>query len=151
MYIRYGRRWFLLFCSVAGCIAYDGSRACLLRSVVHLPALTKCCFVSLITAGTGTIQRRQIWGRKAPDFGWAILGWASCIIVQLGSSLDSCPTLPSPNPHFNRPSGHWPCVKSCLVGGSDKYSLITAFIFLLHEVLFIILPMHHYWCKRSLF
>ena len=30
---------------------------------------------------------------------------------------------PSPPlyPHFNRPSGFWPCVKSCLVGGSDKY------------------------------
>ena len=24
-------------------------------------------------------------------------------------------------PHFNRPSGFWPCVKSCLVGGNDKY------------------------------
>ena len=23
--------------------------------------------------------------------------------------------------HFNRPSGFWPSVKSCLVGGSDKY------------------------------
>ena len=23
--------------------------------------------------------------------------------------------------HFNWPSGFWPCVKSCLVGGSDKY------------------------------
>ena len=23
-------------------------------------------------------------------------------------------------PHFNWPSGFWPCVKSCLVGGSDK-------------------------------
>ena len=30
---------------------------------------------------------------------------------------------PSPPlyPHFNRPSGFWPCVRSCLVGGSDKY------------------------------
>ena len=30
---------------------------------------------------------------------------------------------PSPPlyPHFNWPSGFWPCVKSCLVGGSDKY------------------------------
>ena len=33
---------------------------------------------------------------------------------------------PSPPrfPHFNRPSGFWPCVKSCLVGGSDKYSAL---------------------------
>ena len=28
-------------------------------------------------------------------------------------------------PHFNRPSGFWPCVKSCLVGGSDKYHTET--------------------------
>ena len=41
---------------------------------------------------------------------------------QQGSSLDSFPTFPPPYPHFNRPSGFWPCVKSCLVGGSDKKS-----------------------------
>ena len=29
---------------------------------------------------------------------------------------------PSLNPHSNQPSGHWPCVKPCLVGGSDKYN-----------------------------
>ena len=29
--------------------------------------------------------------------------------------------------HFNRPSGFWPCVKSCLVGGSDKYYRFLAF------------------------
>ena len=35
----------------------------------------------------------------------------------------SAPSRPSPPlyPHFNWPSGFWPCVKSCLVGGSDKY------------------------------
>ena len=27
---------------------------------------------------------------------------------------------PPPNPHYNQPSGHWPCVKSCLVEGSDN-------------------------------
>ena len=26
---------------------------------------------------------------------------------------------------FNQPSGFWPCVKSCLVGGSDKYHTWT--------------------------
>ena len=30
----------------------------------------------------------------------------------LGSSLGSCPTFPFLNPHYNRPSGHWPWVKS---------------------------------------
>ena len=43
---------------------------------------------------------------------------------QQGSSLDSFPTFPPPYTHFNRPLGFWPCVKSCLVGGSDKYSLL---------------------------
>ena len=33
-------------------------------------------------------------------------------IDQQGSSLDSFPTFPPPYPHFNRPSGFWPCVKS---------------------------------------
>ena len=42
-------------------------------------------------------------------------------IVPQDSSLGSCPTSPSLNPHHNQPFGHWPCVKSCLVGGSDKY------------------------------
>ena len=27
-----------------------------------------------------------------------------------------------------RPSGFWPCVKSCLVGGSDKYNTPTAYL-----------------------
>ena len=40
-----------------------------------------------------------------------------------GSSLCSFPTSPPLYPHFNRPSGFWPCVKSCLVGGSNKYRL----------------------------
>ena len=38
-----------------------------------------------------------------------------------GSSLGSLPTSHPLYPHFNWPSGFWPCVKSCLVGGSDKY------------------------------
>ena len=38
-----------------------------------------------------------------------------------GSSLGLFPTSPPLYPHFNWPSGFWPCVKSCLVGGSDKY------------------------------
>ena len=41
-----------------------------------------------------------------------------------GSSLGSFPTSPPLYSHFNRPSGFWPCVKSCLVGGSDKYRQI---------------------------
>ena len=42
-----------------------------------------------------------------------------------GSSLGSCPNFLSPNPHFNRPSGHWLCVRPSLVRGSDKYRLET--------------------------
>ena len=43
-------------------------------------------------------------------------------IVRLSARSQPSPPL---YPHFNRPSGFWPCVKSCLVGGSDKY---TAFV-----------------------
>ena len=35
--------------------------------------------------------------------------------------LDFGPERGPPYPHFNRPPGFWPCVKSCLVGDSDKY------------------------------
>ena len=42
--------------------------------------------------------------------------------VKQGSCLGSCLTLSSPNTHNNRPSHHWPCVKSCLVGGREKYT-----------------------------
>ena len=41
-------------------------------------------------------------------------------IDQQGSSLGSFPTFPSPYPHFNRPSGNWPCVEPCLVGDIGK-------------------------------
>ena len=42
-------------------------------------------------------------------------------IDQLGSSLGSFPTSPLLYPHFNRPSGFWPCVKPRLVGDVGKY------------------------------
>ena len=59
--------------------------------------------------------------------------------VQLSSSVPHCikwaddqhnrarasaSAQPSPplNPHYNRSSGHWNCVMSCLVGSRDKYS-----------------------------
>ena len=46
-----------------------------------------------------------------------------------GSSLDSFPLSPPLYPHLNRPSGFWPCVKSCLVGDSDKYRLLLKSLF----------------------
>ena len=52
-------------------------------------------------------KREKVWKLSSTD--------------KQGSSLDSFPTSPPLYPHFNRPSGFWPCVKSCLVGGSDKY------------------------------
>ena len=59
-----------------------------------------------------------------PVFGWPIFECVKCInswglVPRLVPRL--APGHPSPNPHFNRPLGHWPCVKSCLVGGSNKY------------------------------
>ena len=67
----------------------------------------------------GSLARRsvhgqeQIRGRKSPGFGWAMM----TSIVTQSSSLN----VPSLNPHYNRSSGYWPCVKSCLVGGRDKH------------------------------
>ena len=39
--------------------------------------------------------------------------------------ISSCPTFLHLNPHYNRPLGHWPCVKSCLVEGRDKYLVFS--------------------------
>ena len=66
-------------------------------------------------------------------------------IDQQGSSLCSFPTSPHPPlyPHFNRPSGFGPCVKSCLVGGSDKYRLVyisRSFISLVSLDILFVLP-----------
>ena len=46
----------------------------------------------------------------------------------LGSCLGSCSTSLSLTPTINRPSGHWPCVRSCLVGGRGKYHLVAVWI-----------------------
>ena len=43
-------------------------------------------------------------------------------IVQQGLN----PTPSALSPHYNQPLGHWPCVKSCLVGGRDKYTLSSS-------------------------
>ena len=44
--------------------------------------------------------------------------WADEQHRQAGFESRLVPDLPlSLYPHFNRPSGFWPCVKSCLVGG----------------------------------
>ena len=49
--------------------------------------------------------------------------WADEQHRQAGFESRLVPDLPPLYPHFNRPSSFWPCVKSCLVGGSDKYRL----------------------------
>ena len=93
----------------------------------------------------------------APSFGWATSGWWAAIIDSLGqtwlirltlhcesmsnkdqqgSSLGSYPTFPSPNLHFNWPSGHWPCVEPCLVGGSGKYRVMLPYSSKIRKSLF---------------
>ena len=54
---------------------------------------------------------------------------------------------PSPPlyPHFNRPSGFWPCVKSCLVGGSDKYYQVPFLKFLVWRDLGLNPGLLDYW------
>ena len=41
--------------------------------------------------------------------------------IQKSSSTDRWPVDTIHFDRYNRPSGHWLCVKSCLVGGRDKY------------------------------
>ena len=142
------------------------------HSWIRMCSVLYCNIAGLsgIRVGWGYRNQWQIRGRKASNFGWATLGWASCFSVPPLHSLYStrphglvqaifwhmCPgrdlgpwyclthwthialsgsmtsrvrvsarsrPFPPLYPHFNWPSGFWPCVKSCLVGGSDKYLL----------------------------
>ena len=40
------------------------------------------------------------------------------------------PNIHFPKPHYNRPSGLWPCVKSYFVGGRDKYGVFFWYMIL---------------------
>ena len=124
-----------------------------------------------IRAGWAIKIKIRLGAEKAPSFGWATFGWASCFSDPLYSTRPhglvqaicwhTCPDLdlgswycliylthialcgsmtsrvrvsarswpyPPLYPHFNRPSGFWLYVKSCLVGGSDKYHLFPRYI-----------------------
>ena len=59
--------------------------------------------------------------------------WADEQHRQAGFESRLVPDLPSPYLHFNRPSGFWPCVKSCVVGGSDKYHPYTAVVIIIAQ------------------
>ena len=51
---------------------------------------------------------------------WTHIALSGSMTSRIRVSARSRPSPPL-YPHFNWPSGFWPCVKSCLVGGSDKY------------------------------
>ena len=53
------------------------------------------------------------------------------------------PDLPALNPYYNRPSGYWPWVESCPVGGSDKYIQWWQVLFLLLFLTHIDCLCHH--------
>ena len=52
---------------------------------------------------------------------------------QASSSFSASPTSPSLNSYYNRPSCHWPYVKSCLVGGKDKQITLLILISIIHS------------------
>ena len=78
-----------------------------------------CCLVQAITRHTCPDPHLGSWN-CLPHQAHIAPSEPMSSTDQQGSSLDSFLTFPPPYPHFNRPSGFWPCVKSCLVGGSDK-------------------------------
>ena len=71
-------------------------------------------------------------------------------IVQQGPSLGSSSTPPSLNLHYNRPTGHWPCVTSCLVGGRDKYHFAAGFSYLCQNGVWVLTtnPSCRMWGQR---
>ena len=85
------------------------------------------CRIHRLHLGRGVRRAwTQIWVQdKLGSSGPYCTKWADDSIVKQGSSFGSCPTFPPLNPLYNRPSGHWPCVKSCLVGSRDKYQRKT--------------------------
>ena len=79
-----------------------------------------CCLVQAITRHTCPGPHLGSWN-CLPHQAHIALSEPMSSIDQQGLSLGSFSTFPPPlYPHFNRPSGFWPRVKSCLVGGSDK-------------------------------
>ena len=90
-------------------------------SLISESSISLWCITGLNYEHTSKKKKSRLDDVRYPTSAWATFGWASYITVQQGSRLGSCPTFPSPNPHYNPPSGHWPFVKSCLVGGSYKY------------------------------
>ena len=82
-----------------------------------------CCLVQAITQHLCGIQ---IWIRKTACLIRPTLHLVGQWVAQTSRVRVSARAQPSPplNPHYN----HWPCVWSCLVGGSNKYLYIHAHI-----------------------
>ena len=78
-----------------------------------------CCLVQAITRHTCLDPHLGSWNCLPHQAHFAPSEPMSSIDQQ-GSSLGRSQPSPPLYPHFNRPSGLWPSVKSCLVGGSDK-------------------------------
>ena len=71
-----------------------------------------------------------LWKKKEDDSPLHLEGRSAAQTNWVRVSARSRPS-PSLYSHFNRPSGFWPCVKSCLVGGSDNYKTFMAWSFLI--------------------
>ena len=99
---------------------------------VGLPSGERAAFETLLhslysTRPHGRVQ--AIFWHTCPDLDlgpwfclthWTHIALSGSMTSRVRVSARSRPSPPL-YPHFNRPSGFWPCVKSCLMGGSDKY------------------------------
>ena len=81
-----------------------------------------CCLVQTITRRTCADQNLDSWNCLA-HLTYIALNGSMSSTDQQGSSLGTFLTFPSP---LYSASGFWPCVKSCLVGGYDKYHTLVA-------------------------
>ena len=92
-----------------------------LQPLSHTYSTRHWCLVKLKPSIRARIQ---IWIRETACLIWPTLYLVGRWAAQTSTVRVSARAQLSPPfyPHFNRPSGFWPCVKSCLVGGSDKYN-----------------------------
>ena len=96
------------------------SGVCLSKKKKTIYGTRPCCLVQAITRHTSPDPHLGSWNCLAHQANIALSEPMSSIDQQ-GSSLGSFPTPPPLYPHFNRPSGFWPCIKPCLVGDIGKY------------------------------
>ena len=100
-----------------------------LGDLQHWHLCTPCIALDLavqLKLWAGICAWTQIWVQdQLGSSGPHCTRWVDDQHRQAGFEPQFVTDLPLPIiPTFSRLSGHWPCVKSCLVGGSDIYNFI---------------------------